>query len=240
MRKQQLEPSRSLSRDRQELLEHLPVHVVQKNREGRFVYVTQSFCDMMNRSFDEVIGKTDFDIFPSDAAQKFVDDDQAIMRSGGVMDDVESAQLPDGTDVYMQVRKAPMRDHDGEIVGVQCIFWDVTDEHQRRKELRRIESMTRALINAALDAVLIVDADGRVLEANPAAERILGYTHEGESHPPLGSIIETTLEEMGGRASDDATSNKRYQRKLAIGETLSFCNRQTHRSKAAPERQHLV
>ncbi len=56
-------------------------------------------------------------------------------------------------------------------------------------ELQRIESWAHALIQAALDAVLIVDIDGRVLEVNPAVATILGYQQQGGEHPPLGDIM---------------------------------------------------
>ena len=73
----------------------------------------------------------------------------------------------------------------------------MTDEFTSRLELQRIESLAHALINAALDAVLIVDTAGHVMEANPACERILGYTADQlESHPSLGSIMQPATSEI--------------------------------------------
>lgn len=207
--------------DRRALLEHLPVHVVQKDIYGRFTFVTQSFCRLVNRDYDEVIGRTDLDLFPPEAANKFIADDRRVMSTLAVFNDVESTQLPNGTRSYMQVRKAPLLDATGGLVGVQGIFWDVTEEFTRRKELQRIESLAHALINAALDAVLIVDADGHVLEGNPASKKILGYTQDQVAgHPPLGSIMHTTLEEPAGRASDPRHEAVRFQRKASIGTIL--------------------
>jgi two-component system sensor histidine kinase/response regulator len=207
--------------DRRALLEYLPVHVVQKDSNGCFTFVTQSFCDLVNRDFKNIIGKTDHDLFPEEAARKFVEDDRQVMSTGKVFNDVESTQLPNGAHSYMRVRKAPLLGSSGEVVGVQGIFWDVTDEFSSRRQLQRIESLAHALINAALDAVLIVDAEGRVLEANPASEKILGYTQDQvASHPLLGSIMHTTLEEPAGRASDPPGATIRYQRKTPISEIL--------------------
>lgn len=207
--------------DRRALLEHLPVHVVQKNPQGQFTFVSKSFCDLVHREFDDIIGKTDFDLFPEESARKFVEDDQRVMANGQVFNDVESTQLPDGTMSFMQVRKAAMVSSNGSIIGVQGIFWDVTEEFTSRKALQRIESLAHALIHAALDAVLIVDDEGRVLEANPASEKILGYTRgEVASHPLLGSIMHTTTEEPAGRASDPPSTSARYQRKATISEIL--------------------
>jgi PAS domain S-box-containing protein len=202
-------------------LEHLPVHVVQKDQQGRFTFVTKSFCDLVQREYTEVIGKTDHDLFPAAAASKFVEDDKRVMRSGLVFNDIESTQLPSGKSSYMQVRKAPLLDSKGEVLGVQGIFWDVTEEFLRRQELQRIESLAHALINAALDAVLIVDADGHVLEANPASEAILGYTQDQvATHPPLGSIMHTRLETPPQRAGDNLGTPSKFERKMSIGAIL--------------------
>lgn len=177
--------------ERQTLLEHLPVYVLQKDMDGRFTFATQSFCKLLGRDLADIIGKTDQDLFPPETAEKFRRDDLAVMKAGAVFNDIEKNQLPDGRRSYMQVRKAPLRNAASEICGVQVIFWDVTDEFTSRLELQRIESLAHALINAALDAVLIVDTAGHVMEANPACERILGYTADQlESHPPLGSIMQ--------------------------------------------------
>lgn len=207
--------------DRRALLEHLPLHVVQKDIEGRFLFVSQSFCQLVDRPYDDVIGATDFDLFPEDAARKFVDDDRRVMATGGVFNDVEQTELPDGTASFMQVRKAPLRDPDGRVIGVQGIFWDITEEHLAREELHRIEALARALINAALDAVLVVDAEGNVLEANPASRRILGYrSNQPGGAPSLASMMESSVEQSGQRSNDLAEANEKFQRRVPLRNLL--------------------
>ncbi len=206
--------------ERQSLLEHLPVYVVQKDREGKFTFATQSFCRLVNKELHEVIGQSDFDLFPPATAEKFRNDDLEVMRNGTVFNDVEKTQLPHGQAGYMQVRKAPLRNADGQIVGVQVIFWDVTEEFTSRIELSKIESLTHALINAALDGVLIVDSQARILKANPACERILGYTAEQfQAHPVLSSIMQATSEETAEQGRLD--SNESAAAQYALNRLLS-------------------
>jgi two-component system CheB/CheR fusion protein len=57
-----------------------------------------------------------------------------------------------------------------------------------RSETRR-GGLDRALLNAALDAIISMDANGRVLEFNPAAERVFGYTREQAVGQELASLI---------------------------------------------------
>lgn len=176
------------------LLEHLPVHVLQKDLAGRFTFASQSFCKLLNREMKDVLGRTDYDFYHRPIADKFREDDQRVTRHGTIVDDVERTELPDGSIAYMQVRKAPLRDSQGNIIGVQGIFWDVTEARRGKKELERIESWARALIQAALDAVLIVDVSGQVLETNPAVGTILGYQRQPEDRYPLLSEIMRTAE----------------------------------------------
>lgn len=220
----QLEAETRTTFDRKRLLEHLPVHLVLKDKEGRFTFVSQSFCDLVRLSYDDIIGKTDFDIFPQESARKFVEDDQAVMQTGQVFNDVEETEFPDGKCSHMQVRKAAIREANGDVVGVQGIFWDVTDEYVRRKELQRIESRAHALINAALDAVLIVDSEGHVLDANPASELILGYTQDQVAmHPPIGEIMQTSVMQTGERRSDGPQTKSEFHRKTPINKVLKEC-----------------
>ena len=46
------------------LVENLPVHVLRKDMEGRFVFANRSFCELVGRPFAEIVGRTDFDFFP--------------------------------------------------------------------------------------------------------------------------------------------------------------------------------
>ncbi|MCA9220105.1 MAG: PAS domain S-box protein, partial [Planctomycetales bacterium] len=46
------------------LVDNLSVHVLRKDRDGRFTFVSQSFCELLGRDRDEVLGRTDFDFFP--------------------------------------------------------------------------------------------------------------------------------------------------------------------------------
>lgn len=205
----------------QALLEHLPIHVVQKDLEGRFTFASQSYCRLLGKPIEQVIGKRDEDFYPAQVAQKFHDDDQRVIANENVFDDVEPNRDADGHPGFMQVRKAPLRDATGRIVGVQAVFWDVTKEYTNRLQLQRIESRAHALIQAALDAVLIVDADGRVLEANPASEKILGYTpKQMQEHPLLGAMMRLGSEKSDCETARSEGSSLGHTERSPVNNTL--------------------
>ncbi|MFH5805518.1 PAS domain S-box protein [Alienimonas sp. DA493] len=69
---------------------------------------------------------------------------------------------------------APIRDSGGAIVGVVLVFRDVTERRQRERDLKASEARKAAVLDAALDGIISIDHAGRVLDFNPAAERMFG------------------------------------------------------------------
>jgi PAS domain S-box-containing protein len=157
------------------LIEHLPVHVIRKDLQGRFTFVSHSVCELLGKPLRDILGKTDADFFPRPLAEKYRLDDRRVIESGEPFDDVEIHQRPDGTKLFVQVKKAPVRDAHGRIVGVQGVFWDVTESKKKDTELRESEARTRAMFEASRDCIIVTDEKGIILEFNPAAEKTFGY-----------------------------------------------------------------
>ena len=129
---QELHESRALY---ESLVESLPLNVFRKNRAGKFVFINQRFCDTVGLAPEAVLGKTDLDLFPAAHASKYRDDDKRVIDTGLPWEDIEEHQLPDGERRYVQVIKVPVRDGRGTTVGVQGVFWDVTDQKLAQERL---------------------------------------------------------------------------------------------------------
>ena len=117
------------------LVESLPVHVLRKDLEGKFVFANRSFCELVGRKLDEIVGKTDFDLYPTILAEKFRDDDRRVEQTGKLFRTVEESRQ-NGALRHVEVMKSPVRDAAGNIVGVQVVFWDVTEQKQAQEALR--------------------------------------------------------------------------------------------------------
>ena len=87
-------------------------------------------------------------MFPEELARKYRRDDLRVISSGRVIEDVEEHVKPDGTHLYVQVLKAPVKDAAGNTVGLQGLFWDVTTRKEAEEELRQAKEAAEAASQA--------------------------------------------------------------------------------------------
>ncbi|MGB9687976.1 response regulator [Thermogutta sp.] len=118
------------------LVENLPVHVLRKDREGRFTFANSSFCRLLGLSREEILGKTDFDFYPPDLVSKYRRDDRRVMETGELFEDIEEYEKH-GETRYVQVLKSPVHDALGQVIGVQVVFWDVTEKVAVQRALEK-------------------------------------------------------------------------------------------------------
>lgn len=95
----------------------------------------------MKRPLNEILGKTDFDFFPSDLARKYRVDDKWVIESGEKFEVVEEHQLPNGDTIFVQVVKTPIFNDQGITLGIQGIFWDITKQVKSETELRKAKEI---------------------------------------------------------------------------------------------------
>jgi len=171
------------------LIESLPINVFMKDIEGKLFFGNSLYCSTMNLPWSELAGKGDMDLFPRRLAEKYLEDDRRVLETGIAFEAVEEHRRPDGDLIYVQVLKAPLRDAEGNITGIQGMFWDVTDRHRVEEALRRNDARTRAILEAALDCIITVDSAGRVIDFNRAAERTFGYSRSEVIGRDMDSLL---------------------------------------------------
>jgi sigma-B regulation protein RsbU (phosphoserine phosphatase) len=123
------------------LVETLPQNILRKDLQGRFTFANQQFCRILGRSLADIVGKTDFDFFPRELAEKYQRDDQRVMQTGKPYETVEENQPPGGGKLYVQVVKTPLYGADGAIIGLQGIFWDITQQRLADEKIRRANAL---------------------------------------------------------------------------------------------------
>ncbi|PWU08505.1 MAG: hypothetical protein C5B50_29425, partial [Verrucomicrobia bacterium] len=125
----------------QSLVKTLPQFIFRKDLEGRFTFANQQFCKMLGHPLEEILGKKDADFFPADMAKKFLADDHRVLETGKPYEIVEENQPPGRGKIYVQVVKTPLHDADGKVIGLQGIFWDITEQKLAEERIRRANTL---------------------------------------------------------------------------------------------------
>ncbi|GAK54051.1 signal transduction histidine kinase [Candidatus Moduliflexus flocculans] len=160
------------------LIDTLPDYIYFKDTAGRFLLANRAVAWMMGaRDPKELLGKTDFDFYSQELAAQYYADEQAIIRSGKPLLNDEGIQhAASGERPWILTTKVPLQTDDGVVTGIVGIGRDITALKQVEQALRESEQHYRTLFETMTQGVVYHAADGRIIEANPAAQRILGLT----------------------------------------------------------------
>jgi PAS domain S-box-containing protein len=159
------------------LLDATPTSFVFKDRKFVYRIVNSAFCRFLNKSEEEIIGKTDFDLFLPSAAELYRLDDEKVMQTGELLTQDEAVP-GEHRNQWLQVAKIPIFEERGRCVGLVCTVHDITDRKQAEKALQESEEKFRLFFEEEPDYCYMISPEGRILDANKSALRILGYTKE--------------------------------------------------------------
>ena len=118
-----------------------------KDRQSRFLLVSKGFLAAQGhgRSLDELIGKTDFDIFSRPHAAAAFEDEQRVIETGEPMiAKVERETFHDRPDTWVSTTKLPLRDEHGNIIGTWGIARDITHGSKPSKRWSSKRCTTRS------------------------------------------------------------------------------------------------
>ncbi len=135
----------------QNLLDNLPDAIYFKDTENKLVRVNRFYANGFKMAPEDIIGKTDFDFFPKEQAQKMFEDDMHVLKTGNpIIGKIERTLLPNGTYNCVTTTKIPIRNKKNEIIGTMGITRDITEYDQTEKS--RLDMVMSSL--KVLDKVL--------------------------------------------------------------------------------------
>ncbi|MGO9405687.1 MAG: putative bifunctional diguanylate cyclase/phosphodiesterase [Acidimicrobiales bacterium] len=143
-----------------------------KDLHSRFLLVSTGWIAAVapSRTAEEIIGKTDFDVFSEEHAAAALEDEQLIIRTGEpVIGKLERETFSDRTDLWVSTTKMPLRDQRGEIIGTFGISRDVTAQVKAENALSY--QVVHDPVTGLANRVALMD---RLSKALVALERHLG------------------------------------------------------------------
>ena len=169
---------------------HSPISV--KDTQGKYVMVNDQFENYFTNGAQNVVGKTDFDLFSGNQARKIQTNDQKVLKSQMMAHFEEVVLLSDSSHVFI-ANKFPLLDSKGSVYGVAGIATDITHRKQLECDLQENNTRLTALINASPNIICFMDGVGRWLLANEAylqMFQLTGVAYKGKTDAELAKYSE--------------------------------------------------
>ena len=161
-----------------------------KDDQGRYVYISKTALARHNRVVDEIINKTDAEIFDVGTAKKFSRNDQEVIGAGRALFFSEEVVHANGELSYWLNSKFPFQDSSGhQFVG--GIGLEITRLKKMEEALKESEQRYRALFEYSQDAVLLTFPDGTIEAANTAACAMFDCSEEEIRAMGRSGILDT-------------------------------------------------
>jgi two-component system, cell cycle sensor histidine kinase and response regulator CckA len=123
-----------------QLVENLEQCIFLKDRQFRYAAVNRRFCLNLDKSEEDILGRTDFDLFPRHLAEKYRADDELVLGQHRRLE-MEETTLIQGRPRTVRVIKTPVQDGLGHATGVLSIYWDVSEQRALEAHLRHAQKM---------------------------------------------------------------------------------------------------
>ena len=159
------EELRASEKRKRTLLASLPQRIFFKDSDGVFVLVNDRFAADFGHKPQDFEGKSDFDFFPPELAQKFQEDDLRIIRNREPETFIEPNRI-NGEWRYLEVVKTPVFGDSGAVMGVLGLFTDVTERRQIEQELAEEKELLDTLLQNVPDLIYFKDRESRFTRVN--------------------------------------------------------------------------
>jgi PAS domain S-box-containing protein len=225
-RRQAVQDLEILNRDFIILLESTTDFIYFKDRDSRIRFCSQTLANITgHKSWREMIGKHDLEIFPDDVAQIYYEEELPLFRTGTpIINRIDPYYDAEGRPGWVSTNKWPVFADDGKTVtGIFGISRDISDFKRSEVSLRLSEARYRATFDHAAVGIAQVSTDGVFLEINRVFCDIIGYTQTEvlSQHFSFGQLTYpedlaadmAQVQHLLSGAADHYEMEKRYIRK---------------------------
>lgn len=172
--------------------------IIGKDLNGTVVSWNKGAERMYGYTREEMLGKPLSLVAPPERADE-IPSILARIQKGERVDHFESVRVTkDGRRLDVSITVSPIRDKDGVIIGASAIARDITAMKQAQQALNESQSTAQALFQSAAQGIVIVDRSGNIVMANPASERLFGYSAGELIGKPIENLVPATMSQSHG------------------------------------------
>jgi len=184
------------------LIDSVPDLIFFKDHNSTYLGCNKAFAEFAGRDADDIVGKTDYDLFTHELAGFFREKDRQMLASGETKRNEEWVDYPDGRHVLLDTLKTPYRAPDGTVLGLIGVSRDIT---KRKKTEEEKEKLKAQLLQAQKLEAIGTLAGGIAHDFNNILFAILGNADIAEieiarNHYPKDELKE--IKTAGIRARD--------------------------------------
>ncbi|MFH1445912.1 MAG: MEDS domain-containing protein, partial [Chloroflexota bacterium] len=156
------------------ILNSVPAMIWSKNAKGKYLSVNRAYCELVGLSKEKTLGKTDYDLYPTDLAAHYSEYDRKVIDSEQPVSGIEESHLkPSGDYGWSLTEKLPYYDHKGNVVGTIGFALDITERKQVEEELRKSQQFNKRLIDSSKDCIKVLDLQGRMLFMSRGGQELM-------------------------------------------------------------------
>lgn len=158
------------------LLDSIPDIIFFKDTEGIYLGCNPPFTELVGRSKDEIIGKSDYDLFDKETADYFRFHDKEMLKLNLSRHNEEWITYSDGRKILIDTLKTPYWAGDGSLIGLLGISRDITKRKLAEDALQQSSRKWEAIISASPDGIGMVTLDGKLQLMSEKLATLHGYS----------------------------------------------------------------
>ncbi|MES0335218.1 MAG: PAS domain S-box protein [Candidatus Magnetobacterium sp. LHC-1] len=161
----------------QSIIDNTTAVIFLKDTNGRYIFINRQYEELFHITKDDIIGKTDYDVFPKEWADNFRENDSRVLNEKKTIEVEEIVPHDDGLHTYLSI-KFILSDVHGNPYGVCGIASDITTYKRLNESLKLSNLYNRSLLEASLDPLVTITPDGKIGDVNTSTEAVTGYSRD--------------------------------------------------------------
>ncbi len=157
------------------LVNQLPQNLYRIALDGKVLFINKTLQQNLGVRLEDIIGKIAYDLYPEDKALQYRAEDAQVIASGKPLTLIDENRSPiTGQISYNEGIKIPVFDKDGNVCGIQGIFYDITERKLMEEKMRELSLATEQ----SPASVIITDLKGNIEYVNARFVETTGYCPE--------------------------------------------------------------
>ncbi len=152
--------------------------------DGVMVYMSQTYSRTFQFADPNVLGKSIFELYPTEIAQQFLQNIQAVAATNQFVEAIEQCPRPDGTLGDFLVYKFPIPSSSGQIL-VAGVAIDITERCRVELELQKLA----VIVENSTDLIGLASLTGESLYLNAAGQQLMGVVPGTLTNQPVTDFL---------------------------------------------------